>query len=92
MVENVSAFPVKRGYFEDSAIVWPPKGDELWKHRVEIDSKPLFEGKDIPIGKKLLGPHLPDILRRVMVGRSDPLEIPEYLVLSLLSAVGRARH
>ena len=91
VVENVSAYPVKRGYFEDRVIVWPPNGEEVWKHRVEIDSEPLFEGRNIPIDKKLLGLHLPDILRRVMVGRSDPLEIPEYLVLSMLSGIGRAR-
>jgi hypothetical protein len=91
MVETVSAYPITKGYFASDEIVWPPRGDETWKHRVAIDSTPVFEGRDVPAGKALLGSHLPDILRRVMVGRSDPLEIPEHLVLSLLSAIGRAR-
>jgi len=91
MVESVSAFPVTKRYFNDDTFVWPPKGDEVWRHRVEIDPTPLFEGRDVPTAKALLGSDLPDIMRRVMVGRSDPLEIPEHLVLSLLSAIGRAR-
>ena len=80
-----------KGYFADDAIVWPARGEEVWRHRVEIDSRPLFEGHEVSTSKSHLGAHLPDILRRVMVGRSDPLEIPEYLLLSLLSAIGRAR-
>lgn len=91
VVGNITAFPVTCAYFEDDRIVWPAKGDEVWKHRVAIDPDPIFQGHDISIKKALLGPDLPDILRRVMVGRSDPLEIPEHLVLSLLSAIGRAR-
>lgn len=91
LVDSVSAFPVTKGYFTDGTVVWPPKGEEVWRHRVEIDSTPLFQGHNVPTSKALLGSHLPDILRRVMIGRSDPLEIPEHLVLSLLSAIGRAR-
>ncbi len=88
---NISAYPVTRGYFESGEIVWPPKREEVWKHRVEIDPQPIFKGRNVRASKTMLGPHLPDIMRRVMIGRSDPLEIPEHLILSLLSAIGRAR-
>jgi hypothetical protein len=91
MVETVSAFPITKSYFSSDEIVWPQRGEETWRHRVGIDSTSVFEGWDVPAGKTVLGPHLPDIFRRVMVGRSDPLEIPEHLVLSLLSGIGRSR-
>jgi hypothetical protein len=91
VVGNISAYPVTQSYFADDKVVWPAKGEEIWRHRVQLDPQPLFERHDVPTSKALLGTHLPDIMRRVMVGRSDPLEIPEHLVLSLLSAIGRAR-
>lgn len=91
VVGSISAYPVTRGYFADDKVVWPPRGEEVWRHRVQLDPEPLFQGHDVPTSKALLGTHLPDIMRRVMIGRSDPMEIPEYLVLSLLSAIGRAR-
>src|SRR2546426_1991165 len=81
LVDGILAFPVTKSYFADDTVVWPAKGEEVWRHRVEIDAAPVFEGREVPTSKALLGSHLADVLRRVMIGRSDPLEIPEYLVV-----------
>jgi len=90
-LESVSAFVVTRGYFEGDEVVWPPRGLETWRHRVEIDPSPVFEARMVPTSKNALGQVLSDTLRRAMVGRSDPLELPEQLTLALLSAIGKAR-
>lgn len=47
------AYPITKGYFSDDTIVWPRREEEVWKHRVEIDPAPVFEGHDVPPTRRL---------------------------------------
>lgn len=87
-IEQVAAHSVTRGYFEDSSEVWPRRGEELWKHRVALDPAPIFHAGNVDASPHQLGRTMPDFLRRVMIGRSDPIELPPTLIASLLKAVG----
>lgn len=88
-IESVTAYTVTRGYFSDPTEVWPTQAGENWNHRVAFDPKPLFEAHGLSSAPTVLGPTLPEFFRKVMIGRSDPIEVPPSLIASLLSAVGK---
>jgi hypothetical protein len=88
-IGGAAAYTVTRGYFEDLNEVWPRHGGELWKHRFGFNPKPILKAEEFPSSAGTLGRSLPDFLRNVMIGRSDPIEIPPSLIPTLLSAVGR---
>ncbi|MGH9918200.1 MAG: hypothetical protein ACRD6W_04925 [Nitrososphaerales archaeon] len=91
-IEAVTAYTVTKGYFSDATEVWPIRGGEAWNHRVAFEPKPVFEARGLASTPSVLGPTLPEFLRKVMVGRSDPIELPPSLIATLLSAVGKRGH